>query len=155
HASDPDDQLKDGMDGDRACSPCHDDVRGAGNAHTHHAADSAGSRCQNCHMPYTTFGLLKAIRSHRIDSPSVHANRSTGRPHACHLCHLDRSLRWTAAQLTAWYGAPVVELPDDDEQIAASLRWLLQGDAAQRALAAWAMGWEPARVASGREWLPP
>ena len=32
---------------------------------------------------------------------------------------------------------------------------LLQGDAAQRALAAWAMGWEPAIQASGDDWQAP
>ena len=32
---------------------------------------------------------------------------------------------------------------------------LLSGDAAQRALVAWHMGWEPAREASGSSWLPP
>jgi hypothetical protein len=31
----------------------------------------------------------------------------------------------------------------------------VRGDAAQRALIAWAMGWEPAQQASGRGWLPP
>ena len=29
------------------------------------------SRCYNCHMPYTTYGLLKTIRSHTVSSPSV------------------------------------------------------------------------------------
>ena len=39
--------------------------------------------------------------------------------------------------------------------MAASLLWLLAGDAGQRALIAWSMGWEPALEASGRGWLPP
>ena len=33
--------------------------------------------------------------------------------------------------------------------------WLLDGDAGQRALSAWSMGWPPAREASGDAWLTP
>ena len=38
-------------------------------AHTHHVDGSSGSNCLNCHMPHTTYGVLKAIRSHEISSP--------------------------------------------------------------------------------------
>jgi hypothetical protein len=37
--------------------------------------------------------------------------------------------------------------------VAASLLWLLRGDAGQRALAAWSMGWPPAQSASGTVWM--
>jgi hypothetical protein len=37
----------------------------------------------------------------------------------------------------------------------ASAVWLLRGDAGQRALIAWHMGWEPAKQASGTNWLVP
>jgi hypothetical protein len=32
-------------------------------AHTHHASNSSGNECYNCHMPHTTYGVLSAIRS--------------------------------------------------------------------------------------------
>ena len=64
--------------------------------HTRHAPSSTGSSCYNCHMPYTTYGLLKTLRSHQISSPSVATSVSTGRPNACNLCHLDKTLKWTA-----------------------------------------------------------
>ena len=35
------------------------------------------------------------------------------------------------------------------------MQWLLQGDAGQRMLVAWSMGWAPAQHASGRDWLYP
>jgi predicted CXXCH cytochrome family protein len=155
HASAPDAQLRPDRDGDRACLPCHAREVQAGPAHTHHATESAGSRCTNCHMPYTTFGLLKAIRTHRITSPNVAATLATGRPDACNLCHVDRTLAWSAEHLTAWYGAPAVELSDDERTIAASLVWLLRGDAGQRALAAWSLGWAPAQAASTTAWMAP
>ena len=33
--------------------------------------------------------------------------------------------------------------------------WLLRGDAGQRALVAWSMGWPPAQQASGTGWMAP
>ena len=155
HTSAPDDQLRSDRDGDRACLPCHAGEAQAGLAHTHHAPDSSGSRCANCHMPYTTFGLLKAIRTHRIASPSVAATLATGRPDACTLCHLDRTLAWSAEHLSAWYGVPPVELTETQRTVAASLIWLLQGDAGQRALAASSFGWGPAQAVSGNAWMAP
>jgi len=155
HGSDPDDQLRADHTDDVACSPCHDDVRARLVDHTHHRVDSDGSRCQNCHMPYTTFGLLKAIRSHRIDSPRVPATGAAGRPNACNLCHLDRTLDWTADHLQQWWGTPAPALDDDERRVAASLLWLLRGDAAERAVAAWSMGWDAAHAAAGDGWEAP
>jgi hypothetical protein len=103
-------------------------------------------------MPYTTYGLLKTIRSHQISSPSVRASLETGRPNACNLCHLDKTLAWTAEYLNQWYGTakPALGLADSDEQsVAASLLWLLRGDAGQRAIVAQSMGWPAAQQASG------
>jgi hypothetical protein len=144
------DQLKPGMDGNPACVQCHEELEDAESleAHAHHPAASSGSNCYNCHMPYTSFGLLKAIRSHQVSNPTVQESLETGRPNACNLCHLDKTLDWTARQLEAWHGTPRAELPEDERTVAASLIWSLRGDAAQRALLAWALGWEPALEAS-------
>jgi hypothetical protein len=152
-----DDQLASGMSGNGACLQCHEKIGAALTGHTKHGADSSGSACYNCHMPYTTYGLLKTIRSHTVSSPSVTESVQNGRPNACNLCHLDKTLAWTGDALARWYGAPLVEAPlaDDDRTIAASLLWLLRGDAGQRAIAAQAMGWEPARRASGTQWMAP
>lgn len=151
------DQLILGMDGNKACLQCHTDFSDSQQltAHTHHPADSQGSQCYNCHMPYTTYGLLKAIRSHQIDSPSVLASVKTGRPNGCNACHLDRSLAWTADNLSKWYGIRRPALSEDQEKIAASLLWMIRGDAGQRALMSWSMGWEPAGEASGTNWMVP
>ena len=149
------DQLKRGMDGDAACLQCHAKMKTEIVAHSHHAADSAGSRCQNCHMPHTTYGLLRGIRSHQVSSPTVAESQQHGRPNACNLCHLDKPLAWTADKLTAWYRQPLPALSADDREVAAGVRWLLSGDAGQRALVAWGMGWTPAQQAAGRDWLYP
>jgi hypothetical protein len=145
------------MRGNQACVQCHDQFENEQSltAHTHHAAGSSGSECQNCHMPYTTYGLLKAIRSHTVDSPSVAVSVASGRPNACNQCHLDKTLAWAAEHLKANYGIAEPVLSEDERTVAASLLWLLRGHAGQRALAAWTMGWEPARQVAGGDWLAP
>ena len=155
HGADPVDQIASGREADGACASCHARIAAEGEQHTHHAPASEGSRCMNCHMPYTTFGLLKAIRSHRIDSPGVERELETGRPNACNLCHLDRTLAWTGHWLGAWYGMAESDPGDERRAIASGPWWLLRGDAGVRALSAWSAGWEPALLASGRGWLVP
>ena len=117
--------------------------------------DSAGSTCYNCHMPYTSYGLLKAIRSHTVGSPSVAETVAAGRPNACNLCHLDRTLAWTGEALQDWYDLPSPPLTEDERTVAAGLLWAMRGDAGERALTAWALGWAPAQEASGTSWMVP
>jgi hypothetical protein len=149
-----DDQL-DAADGDGTCLQCHAKYGQDVSAHTHHAAGSSGSRCYNCHMPYTTYALLKGVRTHRVANPSVQSSLATGRPNACNQCHLDRTLAWTARWLHDWYGTAEPHLSDDEQQVAASVLWTLKGDAGQRALMAWSLGWSGAQESSGRDWLVP
>jgi hypothetical protein len=156
HGDSPVDQLaplaRD--DDDRQCTQCHDSWSedSALEQHTRHPAESSGSRCVNCHMPHTVYGLTKAIRSHRISSPSVDESLDFGRPNACNACHLDRSLAWTASELERGWGVPSPEVPPNR---AFAVEMLVQGDAGQRALAAWAFGWGAAQVASGSDWMAP
>jgi hypothetical protein len=150
-----DDQLAAGMDGVRACSECHAEQASRVSEHTHHAEGSPGSDCYNCHMPNTTYGLLKAMRSHQISSPDVATDVRTGRPNACNLCHLDKTLAWTAEQLQQRHGIAPPPLDEAQRSVAASLLWSLQGDAGQRALLAWSFGWQPAREAAGDDWTAP
>lgn len=150
-----DDQLAQSKQGDGACLQCHTEQGEYQAAHTHHAAGSSGSACYNCHMPNTTYGLLKAMRSHQVSSPDVTASARTGRPNACNLCHLDRTLAWTADHLQRWYGIEAPELGAAERSVAASLLWSLRGDAGQRALLAWGFAWPPARQASGGDFMVP
>jgi predicted CXXCH cytochrome family protein len=154
HQSDPDDQLAAEAQDNRACTQCHTEPRFNQQlaAHTHHTASSAGSACYNCHMPYTTYALLTAMRSHRISNPSVGDSVRFGKPNACNLCHLDRTLKWTSQHLADWYDTPEPDLNEDDGRIAASLLWLLKGNAATRIIAAWHLGWRPALESSANDW---
>ncbi len=155
HESNPAAQLAQGMDGNQACLQCHQSMRDSVPAHTHHPAGSSGGLCYNCHMPHTTYGLLRAIRSHQIDSPNIEANLKTGRPNACNLCHLDRTLDWTSKRLAEWFGQKPAKLSPEQRSVSAAVLWAMKGDAGQRVLAAWTMGWKPAHEASGEGWLAP
>jgi len=106
-------------------------------------------------MPHTTYGVLKAIRSHQISSPRVADELATGRPNACNLCHLDKSLAWTASKLERWYGQASPELSNDQTNIADAVRLALAGDAGQRVLLAWHLGWGPALEVSRTNWVAP
>ncbi len=155
HNSKPDDQLAPKMESNEACLQCHTKFNANLASHTHHAADSSGSLCYNCHMPYTTYGLLKGIRSHQISNPNALVTQKTGRPNACNGCHLDKTLGWTAESLAAWYGQPVPALSIEEKTRSAAVLHAVKGDAGQRALAAYAMGWKDAQNASGNAWIAP
>jgi predicted CXXCH cytochrome family protein len=154
HGSDPDAQLKPGMEGDDACLQCHEDASGVSlltelEQHTHHPAASEGSRCQNCHMPYTTYGLLQAIRAHRVDSPNPLRTMTTGRPDACTLCHLDKSLAWAEGALARQQGRPRRNVLPPYDLVPMSVVHLTRGDAVQRAITAWHLRLSSAREVSG------
>ena len=152
-----DDQLKLDMRGNKACLQCHQEYTSDEKLamHTHHLAGSEGSNCYNCHMPHTTLGLMKAMRSHTIDSPSASTTVATGRPNACNLCHLDKPLAWTAQHLEKWYDIEQPKMSAQEKEVASSIRWILQGDAGQRAIAGWHFGWAPAKKASQTQWMAP
>jgi predicted CXXCH cytochrome family protein len=155
HDSDPDWQLAHDRDGNGACTQCHAEIGAAVEAHTHHRAGSTGSSCYNCHMPHTTYGLLRAMRSHQVTVPSVQESLATGRPNACNLCHLDRTLEWTAAALARSWGRPSPALTDEQRRVAASVLDVARGEAGVRALTAWSLGWSAAQGASGTAWMAP
>jgi hypothetical protein len=159
HGDTPEDQLRTIArdDDDRQCTQCHGQwtERATLESHTRHSANSSGSRCVNCHMPHTVYGLTKAIRSHQISIPSLEESVLHGRPNACNTCHLDRSLAWTAAELERGWGMVGPALDEHEGARAAAVDWLVRGDAGQRALAAWAFGWDSARATSGSDWMAP
>jgi hypothetical protein len=106
-------------------------------------------------MPFTTYGVLKAIRSHQVSSPRIADELATGRPNACNLCHLDKPIRWAADRLAEWYRQPIPNLPENSTDIAHALRLALSGDAGQRVLIAWHLSWPSALQISGTNWIAP
>jgi hypothetical protein len=90
----------------RSCTSCHEQFSepSALTAHTHHAADSPGSQCMNCHMPKINEGLQDMVRTHHIFSPTDRAMLEANHPNACNLCHVEQPIDWTIRNLQSWYG---------------------------------------------------
>lgn len=161
HGGSRDAQLREGALTNGACTGCHSGPAAALREHTHHAADSSGSSCVNCHMPYTSYALLGGVRSHRITRPAVDATGVGLPPNACNSCHLDRDLGWTRGWLERWRGDAGSPGAQAERSAAEPVRLesaaalaLLSGDAALRVVIAAQLGWAPTRAASGSTWQP-
>lgn len=156
HGKDPNFLLKPEMGSNEACYQCHQDYRSKLAQHTRHGADSAGSQCASCHMPHQVYSLMGTHVSHRIQIPDLKGSLGTGKPHACNLCHLDKSLGWTKEELAKWPNGKkhsAGQLSPDETAIASSVLVLAQGDARSRAIFAAAFSQPAARKASGEEWF--
>jgi hypothetical protein len=73
-------------------------------AHTHHAADSPGSRCIDCHMSDVNWRLITRRRDHTFQPPVPEMTSRFGAPNACTTCHEDKSPEWAASIMDRWYG---------------------------------------------------
>lgn len=80
-----------------ACKRCHDKPDHAGSGH-----DKVS--CLDCHMPKIVLGIDRHVRTHRIGSPTDRRMLAAAAPNACNLCHLDRTIEWTVAELRERYG---------------------------------------------------
>ncbi len=158
HPEDPNFLLRPAMNTNEACFQCHGDYRDRLTQHTRHSAQSSGSRCMNCHMPHQVYSLLTSHRSHRIEIPSVKETHEFGKPNACNLCHLDKSLGWTQEQLRRWgtrAETSASNLDDDEKSISSAILLLARGDARSRTIVAAAFSSPDAQQASGTDWFGP
>lgn len=95
-----------------ACLPCHEDKVRSPTAHTHHPAESEGSRCVSCHMPMTAFARMNRS-DHSMLPPTPAATIAYQSPNACNLCHRDQNAQWADRIVRQWrsrdYQAPVLK----------------------------------------------
>lgn len=151
HRGDPRGQLRPDLPGDAACLPCHERIARDVPGHTKHAGSSTGSSCVACHMPRIVYGILALHRSHRIEVPDARRDGESGRPHACTLCHLDRSLSWSSVEIARLWRReappPAARRDRAPLDLADSVASLLAGDAVARAVYAGAMGRPEAALA--------
>jgi predicted CXXCH cytochrome family protein len=155
HGDDPNFMLKPRMNTNDACYQCHAEYRTRLAEHTRHAADSPGSLCYNCHMPHQVYSLLNTHRSHRIQIPDLASSVGTGKPHACNLCHLDKSLGWTRDELAKWPNGQKskgLKLSADQESLSEAVLLMSQADARTRVVVAGAFSNPAAHKASGHDW---
>ncbi len=136
-----------------ACTTCHPAFADAPARRAHSRHGDADASCLDCHMPRIVQGLSAMVRSHRISSPSDAEMLALEAPNACNLCHLDRSLTWTAQQLEEGWGRRTDVAdgdPDADDADELGRLWLASDRGALRITAAAAY----ARSPLGRAALP-
>ena len=74
-------------------------------AHTQHAAGSAGSECVNCHMPKIETQLADVnVRAHTFKFIPPSATTQDKVPNACNTCHTDKTPAWASEALRKWPG---------------------------------------------------
>jgi len=101
--------------GNAVCTQCH---RPQGNprfelpkkrydhpSHTFHPLGTPGAQCVNCHMPAKKYMRIHARPDHSIRIPRPDLSVKLGTPNACNACHVNRSAKWAADKVSAWYGS--------------------------------------------------
>jgi predicted CXXCH cytochrome family protein len=77
-------------------------------AHTHHKADSPGSRCVACHMPRIEQTIADVnVSSHTFHFVTPVETDMLKIPNACNVCHQDKTTAWATATLAGWGGRSI------------------------------------------------
>jgi predicted CXXCH cytochrome family protein len=83
-------------------------------AHTHHAAGSAGSDCIACHMPKIEQTIADVnVRAHTFKFITPTMTDSLKVPNACTGCHKDKSTKWANEMLRTWTNFSVWRVTDN------------------------------------------
>jgi len=85
-----------------ACLPCHRQRVEDALAHTHHQADSEGTKCISCHMPMTEFARMRRS-DHSMLPPTPSATLAYESPNACNLCHIEEDAAWADKWVREWH----------------------------------------------------
>ncbi|MEN9974539.1 MAG: hypothetical protein RLZZ282_545, partial [Verrucomicrobiota bacterium] len=72
--------------------------------HSHHADNSTGNACANCHMPQTLYMQCHSRHDHAFTIPDPLLTKEFGVPNACNRCHSTQSTDWAVNTVDAWYG---------------------------------------------------
>ncbi len=123
------------------CHPQYSEPEAAG----FHSLHSPEITCLDCHMPRIVQGLASPLRTHRISSPED-LDMLRGGINACNLCHLDKSVAWTVAELNASHGTRLPERESTEKPWPtqpAALQWLQSDKRIERLTAAGALGNSP------------
>ena len=111
--------------GNAVCAQCHLPAAYDNTTHHHHAANSPGTACVNCHMPATTYMSVDPRRDHSLRIPRPDLSAIAGTPNACIGCHEDRSFAWATDALENWG----IRFGDAGSHPARVLQRARQGDA--------------------------
>jgi predicted CXXCH cytochrome family protein len=104
--------LKLKFTGNALCTQCHVPGKYDTPAHHHHAVDSAGASCVECHMPARAYMVIDKRRDHSFRVPRPDLTVELGTPNTCNDCHTkpEETPQWAADAVRKWYGE---KRPDD------------------------------------------
>ena len=94
-------QLK--AQGNNLCLQCHENTYST-SKHTHHAENSTGAQCINCHMDGKTYMGNDYRRDHSFRIPRPDQSVKYGTSNACNSCHTDKNAKWAAQNVNKWFG---------------------------------------------------
>lgn len=98
-----------------SCLPCHADKVKSPIEHTHHLADSEGSKCIACHMPMTAFARMNRS-DHSMLPPAPAVTMVYKSPNACNGCHAEKDAAWADKYVRQWrkrdFQAPLLHRAD-------------------------------------------
>jgi tetratricopeptide (TPR) repeat protein len=100
--------LKLKFEGNNLCTQCHEPHNPAKYdtpAHHHHAVDSAGAQCINCHMASRMYMVIDERRDHSFRIPRPDLSVELGTTNACNKCHTrpNETAQWAADAIKKWY----------------------------------------------------
>ena len=116
------------------CLQCHAADTYQAPSHHHHAPDSEGAQCVDCHMPKTTYMTVDPRHDHFIRVPRPDLSPQAGTPNACTNCHTGKPANWAAQWAKTWYPQLAQRSTAPASPTAARLQALVRGevrDAAQ------------------------
>ena len=91
------------FEGNALCAQCHLPEKYDAPEHHHHAPESAGAQCVECHMPTRTYMVVDPRRDHSLRVPRPDLSVELGTPNACTHCHDDQSATWAADAVREWF----------------------------------------------------
>jgi predicted CXXCH cytochrome family protein len=94
--------------GNGLCTQCHGAARYDVTSHHHHAANSPGAQCVDCHMPATNYMVIDPRRDHSMRVPRPDESVALGVPNACNRCHRERGAAWAATAVRKWLGRDAI-----------------------------------------------
>jgi Tfp pilus assembly protein PilF len=89
--------------GNGLCTQCHLPAKFDVASHHHHAPESAGAECVNCHMPKKTYMVVDDRRDHSLRVPRPDLTAAIGVPNACMSCHTGKTAEAAAGAIAVWF----------------------------------------------------
>jgi predicted CXXCH cytochrome family protein len=96
------------VSGNALCLGCHTKQNPAGlhgtvQEHTHHAANSDGSKCTACHMPRIEQTIKdNHVAAHTFRFITPDDTEKSGIPNPCTSCHKEKTNDWARQELAKW-----------------------------------------------------